>query len=439
MAIPTLEDLVATRQMSAPLRLKPKPGRRSFDLKGDSKTVATEVLKAYGIEIVFDADLQPIANLRFHLDKEVDFAEAADALQLATGTFIVPVSRKMAMLAKDVPNKRQELEHTMAIAVPLPTTTTVQEAQELARAVQSLMEIQKFGVDPNQRLVVIRDRESKVLPALALFHDLVRHRAQVMVEVELLETSESTERTLGLQLPTRFPVAWLSSVWNSVRTFPAGATEFLTFGGGYSFFGFGLANSQLFATFSRGNSRTLSRATLRGVEGQPINFHLGDRYPVLSAGYFGDTGSAASDQVFRPPPTVNFEDLGIVLKITPRVHDERQVSLEIEAEYKVLTGQALNDIPVIANRAFKASARMGTNETVVIAGLMRNSEARSITGPAGLATLPVLGHLFSQRTNSKDEGQALLVIRTYLIDVSPGELATRTVYTGTDARPRIPI
>jgi hypothetical protein len=91
-----------------------------------------------------------------------------EALQLATGTFVVPVSPKMALLAKDAPNKRQELEHTLAVSVPLPYTTSVQDAQELARAVQSLMEIQKFGVDPNQRIAVIRDRESKVLPALAL-------------------------------------------------------------------------------------------------------------------------------------------------------------------------------------------------------------------------------------------------------------------------------
>ena len=436
-AAPDIGDLVAARYLGAPLRLKPSPGSRSFDLRGDSKTLCEQVLKAFGIEAVFDADLQPLPNLRFRV-ADAAFVEAMEALQLATGTFIVPISGRMALLAKDLANKRQELEHTMAIAVPLLNTTTVQEAQEMARAVQSLMEIQKFGVDANQRLVVIRDRESKVLPALALFNDLMRNRAQVMVDVELMEANNSSDRSLGFRLPTEFPVVALKKVFNSGPSYPAGVANLLTFGGGASFLGLGLANSQVFGTFSESNSRSLSKAQIRGVDGQPMNFHLGDRYPVLSAGYFGDTGDATG-QVYRPPPTFNFEDLGVLLKLTPHVHSGGEVSLEIEADYKVLTGQALNGIPVIASRSFKASARMSMGETAVIAGLIRASEARTLTGIAGLSQIPVIGHLFRQETRTKDEGQALLVIRPHLIDLPPSDLATRTVYTGTDGRPRIPL
>ncbi len=434
---PDIGDLVAARYLGAPLRLKPSAGSRSFDLKADSKTLCEQVMKAFGIEVVFDADLQPLPNLRFRV-ADAEFVEAMEALQLATGTFIVPISGRMALVAKDLANKRQELEHTMAIAVPLLNTTTVQEAQEMARAVQSLMEIQKFGVDAGQRLVVIRDRESKVLPALALFNDLMRNRAQVMVDVELLEASNTADRSLGFRLPSEFPVVALKKVFNSGPSYPAGVANLLTFGGGASFLGLGLANSQVFGTFSESHSRSLNKAQIRGVDGQPMTFHLGDKYPVMSAGYFGDTGDATG-QVFRPPPTFTFEDLGVQLKLTPHVHSGGEVSMEIEADYKVLTGQALNGIPVIASRSFKTSARMSMGETAVIAGLIRASEARTLTGIAGLSQLPAIGHLFRQTTRTRDEGQALLVIRPHLIDLPPSDMATRTVYTGTDGRPRIPL
>ncbi|MCC6540378.1 MAG: type II and III secretion system protein [Bryobacterales bacterium] len=435
--VPTADDLFAARQMRAPLRLKPNPRPRSLSLTGDSRTLATEVLKSYGIDAIFDSDFQPLPNLRLRIEG-AGFNEAAEAMQLATATFLVPVSPTMALVSRDLPNKRQEFEHTMAIAVPLPTSMTVQEAQELARAVQSLMEIQKFGVDPNQRVAVIRDRESKVLPALVLFEDLIRHRGQVMLDVELLEASSLSETTLGFRLPTEFPLSLVRRVFNTTPALPSGFANFLSFGGGASLIGIGLANSQLFANFTQSNGRTLNRAQLRGIDNQPIQFHLGDRYPVLTAGYFGDTGGATGE-VFRPPPTVNFEDLGVVLKITPHVHGVDEMTLDIEAEYKVLTGQALNGIPVIATRSFKAGARLASGETAVIAGLLRASEARSVTGLAGLSQIPALGHLFRQETRNKDEGEALLVIRPHVIDLPPSHLSTRTVHTGTDGRPRIPL
>jgi general secretion pathway protein D len=436
-SVPDVGDLAAARYLSAPLRLSPNPGKRSFDLRGDTKTICEQALKAYGIEVIFDGDLQPQPNLRFRI-ADADFGEAADSLQLATGTFIVPIGRKMAMVAKDAANKRQELEHTIAIAIPLPNTTSVQEAQELARAVQSIMEIQKFGVDPNQRLVVIRDRESKVLPALALFNDMVRHRAQITVDVELLETSNTSDLSLGFRLPTEFPMIALKKLFNTAVSYPAGIANFVTFGGGASFLGLGLADSRVFGTFAKGNGRSLNRAQIRGVDGQAMNFHLGDKYPVMTAGYFGDTGGATG-QTYTPPPTFNFEDLGVVIKITPHVHGAGEISLEIEAEYKVLTGQALNGIPVISSRSFKASARLAAGETAVIAGLMRASEARTVTGIAGLSQIPALGHLFRHETRTKDDGQALLAIRPHLINLPPSTDPTRTVYTGTDGRPRIPI
>jgi Flp pilus assembly secretin CpaC len=253
-----------------------------------------------------------------------------------------------------------------------------------------------------------------------------------------MEASDTADLSLGFRFPTEFPVVALTRVFNTNPAYPSGAANLVTFGGGASFLGLGLAGAQAFATFSSSHARSLRRAEMRGLDGQPVNFHLGDKFPVMTGGYFGDTGDAAGT-AYRPPPTFNFEDLGVVIKITPHVHGEQEVTLEIEAEYKVLTGQALNGIPVIASRSFKTSARMAAGETAVIMGLMRASEARSITGVAGLAQIPGAGRLFRQESKTKDSGQALLAIRPRLIALPPSSLATRTVHTGTDGRPRIPL
>lgn len=431
----TDQELAEARTMNPPPRLAPGKGTRSFEIKGDSKMLFESVMKSFGIETIFDSDYQPIAGIRFRIP-DTSFDEALTAVQAATASFAVPVSEKMVLVARDTTQKRQELEHTLAVAVPLPAPVTVQEATELARAVQQLMEIQKFGVDSSHRMVLIRDRASKVLPALAVFEDILRYRAEVMIEVEFLEVTENSSLDIGLKLPSSFLLQSVTSLANQPVSIPTLLRNLGSFSP-LKFFAVGIADSQLFGSMSVGSSRTLSRTELRSSDGQPVQFHVGDKYPILTAGYFGST--SGTGQTYTPPPTFQFEDLGIVLKITPKVHGWDEIGMEIEAEYKVLTGQALNGIPVIANRKFQSRVRLKDSEVAVVTGLVRTSEARTITGVAGLGNLPVMGALFRQDSRTKDSGQALFTIRPRIVLAAPSEMgATRTIWTGPEGRPRIP-
>jgi type II secretory pathway component HofQ len=431
------EDWSELRRPEAPVRLQPKRGERSFRIRAPAREVIERVLESYGIGTIFDHDYTSTGTeIRFEL-REAPFEEAAVALQVATGTFLVPVSEHLALAARDSPQKRQELEHTIALAIPLPETTSVQEAQELARAIQQLMEIQKFGVDSAQRMAVIRDRESKALPAARLFQDVLRHRSEVMIEIDLLESNENSTQDIGLQLPTRFPVLVLSEVFNTKPSL-TGVANLVTVGGGRSLLGVGLTSSELLATMSQGSTRAVQSAQIRSVEGQAANFHIGDKYPILTAGYFGATPDPGQ-QVYTPPPTFNFEDLGIVLKITPIVHSLNEVTLQLEADYKVLGGEALNGIPVISNRKITSTVRLRSGESAVVAGLIKTSEARTRTGIAGLSRIPLLGRLFQTRSRTRESAQTLFVVRPRILSAPPAIGATNAIFTGPEARMHVPL
>ena len=81
-----------------------------------------------------------------------------------SSSFIVPISNRVFMVVKDTEQKRRETENHVAVTIPIPEPVTLQEAQELGRSVQQLMEIQRFAIDSAQRLVIFRDRASKVRP-----------------------------------------------------------------------------------------------------------------------------------------------------------------------------------------------------------------------------------------------------------------------------------
>src|SRR5262249_45101512 len=142
---------------------------------------------------------------------------------------------------------------------------------------------------------------------------------------------------------------------------------------------------------------------------------------------------------YTPPPSFNFEDLGLVIKATPRIHGLEEASLEIDAEFKLLTGESLNGIPVVANRKLASKVRLKNDQWAVIAGLMTSSEARTISRLAGLGQIPGLGPLFRQTTKEKDLNDVLILLRPRLITPPPGEIVTHPLWVGSETRPLTPL
>lgn len=437
---PPVDDHIApeeereARQPQAPAELRGTPGVKNLDLRGDARSLFEQVARAYGLDTVFDADYQGGQPIRFRME-QVDYRTALRALQAATSSFVVPLSAKLMMVYKDTQQKRAEGEPMVAIVVPLPAPVTLQEAQELARAVQQVMEINRFAVDGNRRVVLLKDRSSKVRAAQAMFNQLMGHRAQVLVEVELLDVQSRSEMSFGVNLPNSTAAILLGRPGVQRRglrilaDIVPGFTRFIAFGGGMSTAALAIADASLHASFTRSHSSLLYRSLLRSVDGLPATLHLGDKYPIISQQFMG----AATLGSFGMAPTFNFEDLGLTLKITARVHDGEEISLQVEAEFKVLGSGSYNGIPVIANRKFASTVRMRNGEWGILAGILSGTEARSVSGLPGLAQVPILSKVLAQNTRAKDEGQALIVIKPHIIDAPVAEPA-QAIYVGSEGR-----
>jgi type II secretory pathway component GspD/PulD (secretin) len=149
---------------------------------------------------------------------------------------------------------------------------------------------------------------------------------------------------------------------------------------------------------------------------------------------FQSFSDAVGPNPLATAPQVQFEDLGLTLKITPHMHGNNEITLDVESEFKVLTGQTNNDIPVIANRKYTGTVRLKEGEWAVAAGLLTNTEARNIAGLAGLAQIPVVGKAFSRTGRDRTQGQTLLVLKPRVISARPGEGDLREIFTGSEQR-----
>jgi type II secretory pathway component GspD/PulD (secretin) len=442
--IATAADRAEIRRLLPTPELQAKPGAQSFDLRDDARQLFEKVSKAFGLDCVFDEDYQATARIHFDL-KDVDYRDALHGLEAATGSFIVPVNQRIFLVVKDTPQKRAEREPTAAVEVRLPEATTQQDFNSVVTAVQQAFAIEKVAFDTQNNSVILRDRISKVIPARMMFEDLMAPRPQVVIELQFLEVSRNDAITYGVDLQNSFSLVALSSRLHNIVTLPNNIAGMVTFGGGRTLIGIGVISDALVAQMTESSGKVLLDAQLRSLDGQAATFHVGDRYPILTSGYFGPqsfyqgTRSTAGQAVYTPPPSFTFEDLGLTLKLTPTVHGMEAVALDIDSEFKVLAGSALNGIPVISNRTIKTKAEIKLGEWAVVAGLMEREQAHSIAGIAGLSRIPFLAPLTTTHTKTSDTSQVLVLMRPHLLTLPPGQGGFHSFRMGADNRPLTPL
>jgi general secretion pathway protein D len=415
-----------------PTELAATAGRKNFDLLGNRQELFEKMAKEWGLDCVFDSDFDKKTPIRFQMD-DVDYRDALHGLEAATGSFIVPLSDKLFMVVQDTVQKRTAVEPTVTVMVRVPDAVMQQDFTEVIRDVQGSMAIEKIYWQTSTNTVVMRDRISKILPAQALFEELARPRAQVAIEMQFLEVSRNDMVTYGIDFPQVFSLNALTTAFKNLASLPTGVSSLLSFGAGKTLIGIGISNASLVAQMSQSSGNLLLASVIRSGSGQKATFHIGERYPIVTAGY-GTTTTVATG-AYTPPPSFTFEDLGFNLTLTPLVHDSREVSLDIDAEFKVLTGQSVNGLPVISNRAIKEDLRLKFGEWAVVAGLLDNQEGHTIAGLAGLARIPGLGLLTSTHEHDRSGDQVLVMLRPVLLASPPGDAGSRTFRTGPDQRP----
>jgi len=426
----TPAELEEARQPLPPAKLQAQPGRRDYDLQGDSRALWEQAAAILHLKVVFDPDYKPTHAFHFQLT-DADYREALNALESATDSFLVTISQRLIFVANDTGTKRKQFERTATVVVPFPQTLDPKELQEVANGIRGALDIAKVTVDPTEHLILIRDSVTKVRLAQKLIHDLLRPRAQVMVDVEILTTDVSSTLNYGLSLPTSFAISSFvnqANLTNAYNFFASNYSTFLAFGGGASMLGLGITSAQLFATVSKSNSESVFHAQVAAVDGLPSSLHVGEKYPIITNGYFGNT--SGSGTVYTPPPTVTFEDLGLVIKVTPHVATSDDVSLDLDAEFKMLGATTSNGIPVVMNTQYQSKVDVAAGQWAVLSGLMTAQEAKAITGFPLLSRIPFM----SNKTITKDEGATLIVLKPHVTVAPPSESPAWSAWAGSETR-----
>lgn len=432
----TAAEYARARHPLPPPSLKGKTGLQDFDLLGPPRTLFDQVAQRFGLQTVYDGTYPQGQQIRFRISG-VDYREALHDLEAVTNSFIVPLSSSLFIVAQDTPQKRNDLEQTMFLTVPVPNAMTTAELTEIGQAVKQATNVEKIAWDTTQNQIIIRDRVSRAIPAQALLQQLLSYRPEVMIELEFLEVSDSDLVNYGFNLTNQFSAIDLGQILNNIVTFPQGVTALLSFGGGRTLIGLSVAQAEAMFNQTISNTRNLYRAQARSVEGQPATFHVGEKFPIITQQYAGSV--AAGQTAIAPAPSFTYENLGLEMKVTPHIHGTDDVTLAVETTFELLTGSDVNSIPIIGRRQINTQVRLVDGEWAVVAGLMGHTNSTSRGGFWGLSQIPLLGNLFTQASKDKENENVLIAIRPLLLSLPPDQIVTKALRVGTETRPFNPL
>nr|WP_246767797.1 type II secretion system secretin GspD [Bradyrhizobium sp. CCBAU 53340] len=158
------------------------------------------------------------------------------------------------------------------------------------------------------------------------------------------------------------------------------------------------------------NVKVLSNPSLVVLDNQAATLQVGDQVPF-------STGTAtvltANNTVVN---TIDYKNTGIILRVLPRANANGNVVLDIEQEISSVAGGSANSLtPTISQRRVKSSIAVTSGQTVLLAGLISESENRQRQGIPILDSIPGVGDAFSHQTNARARTELILFIRPTVI------------------------
>jgi hypothetical protein len=145
---------------------------------------------------------------------------------------------------------------------------------------------------------------------------------------------------------------------------------------------------------------------------------------ILNTSTFGQANPLSE----TPFPGVQYLDIGVKVKATPRVHPGEEVTLHLQFEISSLTAQSFNTIPVIANQSIDQFVRVKQDETTAIAGILQPQETLTISGTPGIADVPGIGFLGGTRNYQNQDSELLILVTPRTVELAPRK--DHVIYAG---------
>ena len=322
------------------------------------------------------------------------------------------------------------------------------DAAEIAQLVNSMMRIATMPVQPvvlpnkTANTITVRATEQVVNIVERLIRANDKPRAEVLIDVQILEVNRQRVKRLGLNL-SEYALGLTFSPEvappNTGGGFPPGNPppfNLNTISQGVSTADFYLTVPTAVLRFLATDAQTklIAKPQLRGAEGAKLTVNLGDDIPVVQT-VFG--AAVAGGFASIPQSSFTYRTVGIILEMTPRVTYDGDIRVELSVESSALgpnISVAGQDVPSFSSRKVTTTLRLREGESNLLAGLLRDEQRKILTGFPGLMKVPILRSLFGQSNDEINQSDIVMLLTPRIIrthELTAEDLAP--IYMGTQA------
>jgi general secretion pathway protein D len=389
------------------------PQSMRFGSAASSRAVFSAIARFAGINIVFDPAFRD-APLAIDL-RDTTLQDALTALTASTQTFYRVTAPRTVTIIPDTLEKRREYEEAIVRVFHL-SNADIKEVTDLLRIVIDIRQISPMTATNS---VAIKDTPERIAAAARLISAIDKARPEVVIDVELLEVDRTRLREWGLQIASPDSPGISGSI--DVNR-PGMTLETLSNLTKSDVFLAGIPGIYYRLLKNDANTRALANPQLRTSDGLAAQARFGERVPVPVT-TFAPIATGGINQ--QPITSFVYENIGVNIDITPRLHHDDEVSLALKISLSNISGEGFGGLPTFGNREINTTIRLKDGETNMLAGLIRDDERTVLSGVPGLSDLPLIGRLFANERKQSQVTDIILTLTPHVVrvlDVSESDL-----------------
>lgn len=441
-----------------PIVLLPKLEKHTFHVRTAQRQLIQDVFRAYGLEATVsesrpNGDIGAM-NKQIRLDvDEATFPEAMRVLSLLTHTFYEPIDPHRVVVADDTRENRNQFQRLQMETVYLGGLNE-KELTEVNLLARNLFDAQQSSTQPTAGTLTMRAPAKTMAAFNQTLAQLEQGKGQVDIEVKVIQLAHIADRETGATLFQQTGVynalSEVQSIINSNQSavqqiisqglvpndttlnnqltiigilLAAGQLSGSIFNNGIVGFGNGISASLLSVSpatltmsLNSSDTRMLDDIHLQLADEEEGTFKIGERYPIETSQYssvalpaiagISATAAAAASQVV---PQVQYEDIGLTLKATPKILRNDDVALTISLKISALGGSSINSIPILNSQENSGVITLLAGETAIMASDVSSTESRAMSGLPGIGDIPGLQD-FNDLQKNRNVSRVLILV-----------------------------
>jgi len=411
-----------------------------FRISADSKRVYETLCKLAGLNVAFTSDFQaqPVS-----LDlNNVTILNALHLLALQTHTFWKVITANTILIVPDNPANRRDYQTEVVRTVYLQNSMKPADRTAITTALKQILGIQRIIDNPDANAIIIRDTPKKVQEAVDLIHDLDHGKAEIMMDITVLEADADRVRELGLTPATVSPSGSVTKGLQGAAIFnpTSGATLAHLSTNDFSLV---VPSAVATAILNDSSTRILQNPEVQVTDGDTATLRIGSRIPYATGSFLPSLGvgqtttpGGAGVSGLIANTQFQFQDVGVNVDLTPHLLPDGEIA--IHAKIDISSVQPSVEIagvnePTFGQRQIEHDIRLDEGQTSVLGGLLQTTDTTTVAGVPGLGSIPGLKYLFSDTKHEKQQTDVLIMLTPRVIRL-PGP-GVETAADQTPARP----